>query len=369
MPLQSFTVCVMSSTLLSSVLKAITIMIDALDSVNVSNSAYVVLIIGTSIGDIAILCAVAYFFIKKQKQDYNEGYRGVDSTGSEFAANFEALQLLRLDERLLKKLKSVARGAYGEIWKGEIVALKCLLPGKSCQDEILLLVDEIKLTNKLESPCIVKTLGAAWRIPSELQMVLEWMDRGDLTNVLKSTKPSITGGDSPNFPWTEKITTMLAIADGLTYLHAFDIIHRDLKSHNVLLDSMKETKLADFGVSREVTSETMTIGVGTYRWMAPEILQNNYYSTAADIYSFGMVIAELNMHHIPYSDKRNDQGHALVDTAIMSLVMQGAIKPTFTDSCPAWIRKLAEDCIEVKAEDRPSAISVAQIIRQHLKQA
>ncbi|OQR89857.1 kinase, partial [Thraustotheca clavata] len=205
-----------------------------------------------------------------------------------------------------------------------------MLPNKSSLDDILFLIDEIKPANK--------------------------------------TKPIIAGDDAPNFLWTEKITTLLAIADVLMYLHCFDIIHRDLKSRNILLDSTKVTKLTDFGKSREVTSETMTIGVGTYRWMVPEILYSNHYSTAADIYAFGMVIYEFNMHHIPYSDNRNDEGQALVDTAIMSLVMQGAIKPTLTDSCPTWIRKLAEDCIAMKAEDHPTAINVAHVIRQRLKQ-
>ncbi|EQC26650.1 TKL protein kinase [Saprolegnia diclina VS20] len=119
-------------------------------------------------------------------------------------------------------------------------------------------------------------------------MVLEWMDRGDLKNVLEKTKPTVAGGVSATFPWQEKFQTMLAIADGLVYLHSLDVIHRDLKSRNVLMDSQKGTKLTDFGASREVTTETMTIGVGTYRWMAPEILQDNHYTTAADIYSFGM---------------------------------------------------------------------------------
>ncbi|OQR90518.1 hypothetical protein THRCLA_22542, partial [Thraustotheca clavata] len=53
----------------------------------------------------------------------------------------------------------------------------------------------------------------------------------------------------------------------------------------------------------------------------------------------------------------------------MSLVIQGAIKPTFSNSCPAWVRKLADNCLLAHAEDRPNAIQVANTIRQHLKQA
>ncbi|OQR90882.1 kinase, partial [Thraustotheca clavata] len=370
MPLKTYTVCVTPELMSTSAPGTAT------STTTSSSSSKVGLIVGVSVGCVVVLVAIIFFIIKRRKHSntFETHYsdRTAGSTNSGLAVNLEEIELLRLDERSLIKSQSVAQGAFGEVWKGEYkgqaVAIKCMLPGKSSRNEILLLIEEIKLTSKLDSPYIVNTIGASWRVPSELQMVIEWMDRGDLKNVLESTKPSVHGNDAPKFPWSEKLQSLLAIADGLVYLHSLDIIHRDLKSRNVLLDSKKGTKLTDFGVSREVTSETMTIGVGTYRWMAPEILQDNHYTTAADIYSFGMVISELNMHHIPYFDKRNEKGNPLVDTAIMSLVIQGSIKPTFTDSCPAWVRELADNCLLANPEDRPHAAQVAYTIRQQLKQ-
>ncbi|KDO29711.1 TKL protein kinase [Saprolegnia parasitica CBS 223.65] len=186
----------------------------------------------------------------------------------------------------------------------------------------------------MESPYIVKLLGASWRTPSELEMVLEWMDKGDLRSLLQATAPSIPDDAAHTFYWDEKAACMLSIAEGLVYMHTMNIIHRDLKSRNILLDAIKGTKLTDFGVSKEMTTETMTIGVGTYRWMAPEVLQECYYSTSADIYSFGMVLSELSTHDIPYADVRSENGHPLVDTAIMSRVIQGTISPSFVASTP-----------------------------------
>jgi len=193
-----------------------------------------------------------------------------------------------------------------------------------------------------------------------MEFVVEYMDQGDLKVVLENTTPE-------SFPWKEKLPCALSIAEGLVYLHSMNIIHRDLKSRNVLMDSISGTKLTDFGVSREASSETMTIGVGTYRWMAPEILQENYYTIAADIFSFGMILSELDTHHIPYSDLRNEKGFALVDTAIMSMVIHGEIQPTFSARCPTWVRELAFQCISRNPEERPTAIQVSTIFRKNIK--
>ncbi|OQR81094.1 protein kinase [Achlya hypogyna] len=270
-----------------------------------STNNYTALIIGAIIGGIVVLIA------------------------------FVDLALLRLDDLALVRQQFVAEGAYGQVWygtyRGESVAIKSLAPTRASRTDIALLMGEIKLSAQLESPYIVRTLGASWRIPSELQMVLEWMDRGDLKNVLDTTSPE-------TFPWAAKFECMLAIAEGLVYLHSLDIIHRDLKSRNVLLDSAKGTKLTDFGTSRDVTTATMTVGVGTYRWMAPEVLQDSTYSTAVDIYSFGVVISELATHEIPYGNLLNEKGAPLADTAIISRVTQGQAQPVIpVEGCPPWI--------------------------------
>ncbi|KAH9079741.1 hypothetical protein Ae201684P_009615 [Aphanomyces euteiches] len=191
---------------------------------------------------------------------------------------------------------------------------------------------------------------------------MELMDSGDLKDYLDTH-------DASKFPWVEKYVHMLSIVEGLAYLHSMNIIHRDLKSRNVLMDSTKGTKLTDFGISKEDIQATMTMGVGTFRWMAPEVVQDQEYNVSADIYSFGMVLSEFDTHRIPYENLKNPaNGMPIADSAIMVKVVGGTIKPAFTPDCPPWVLELAMQCLAYNPADRPTALQVASTIRLKLKE-
>ncbi|KAG9408591.1 hypothetical protein AC1031_020447 [Aphanomyces cochlioides] len=289
-----------------------------------------------------------------------------ETSGAVSDPDEETLEMWRLDEAHVKAISLLSRGSYGEVWFGEYrgtpVAIKKLLASRSTHDEMKKFVAEIVLMTKLDSQYIVKFIGVSWFRKAEMMLIIEYMDQGDLRSILEQTNPD-------SFPLEDKLNCALAVAEGLVYLHTLDttIIHRDIKSRNVLLDSRKGTKLTDFGVSRETTSETMTIGIGTYRWMAPEILTDSHYSHAADIYSFGVILAELDTHLLPYSDQLSDKGKPLNDTAIMGRVMQGSIQPTFSSLFPAPLFGLAKQCLSYRPEDRPTSMEIAHHLRQFRK--
>ncbi|RHZ41635.1 hypothetical protein DYB31_015106, partial [Aphanomyces astaci] len=132
---------------------------------------------------------------------------------------------------------------------------------------------------KLGSPYIVSFIGATWTTLETLALVVEYMNLGDLSDFLRQHTPG-------EFAWPAKRQCAMDVLQGLIYLHDKKIIHRDIKSRNVLLDTAKPSKLSDFGVSREVSSKTMSQEVGTYLWTAPEILRGDRYTVAADVYSF-----------------------------------------------------------------------------------
>ena len=95
----------------------------------------------------------------------------------------------------------------------------------------------------------------------------------------------------------------LETARGVHYLHSFKppILHRDLKSLNLLLDECFRIKLADFGWTR-VMAESMTGKIGTYQWMAPEVINNEKYTEKADVYSFGIILWEIASREPPYKN-------------------------------------------------------------------
>jgi len=196
-----------------------------------------------------------------------------------------------------------------------------------------------------------------------MMLVTEYMSNGDLRNYLRET-------NSSSFSWKQKITCALNVSEGLTCIHSLvpKIIHRDLKSANVLLDDKLHAKITDFGVSRETTDATMTAGIGTYRWMAPEVLTGEHYTESADIFSLGAIFSELDTHRIPYAGLSNPNGKPMTDTAILALVMSGTLRPTFTDSCPQAIRDLANQCLNFNPEQRPQAATVSFHLLTALKQ-
>eukprot|EP00727_Mastigamoeba_balamuthi_P002713 m51a1_g12439 putative serine threonine protein kinase (189) ;mRNA; f:840497-841137 len=127
--------------------------------------------------------------------------------------------------------------------------------------------------------------------PRNMFIVTEWMDMGNLRQLLSS---------GPQLDMQRGIAVLTSTCSALTYLHLCNIVHRDLKSSNILLNKRMDVKLSDFGLAAVKTANKTSTLYGAIAWMAPEVLSSGAYSKASDVYSFGVVMHEVLTGEVPF---------------------------------------------------------------------
>lgn len=239
--------------------------------------------------------------------------------------------------------QKIGRGSFGDIylalWKSTEVAVK-KIPYKSLDDETIReLSNEARIMNSIRHPHVLSLMGIS-PYPPEVCIIMEYMSHGSLFEVIKDKKIPLS--------WELKKRIASDAAKGMNFLHHHEpiIIHRDLKTQNLLLDDGWRVKVADFGLSRiieEKVSTTMTI-CGTPCWTAPEVLRNQKYSIKADIYSFGICLWELSTRKSPYQGMSSYQ--------VMFEVASKNLRPP-VDDIPAPWRNLMIACWSENPDERP----------------
>ncbi|KAF5094630.1 hypothetical protein D0Z03_002019 [Geotrichum reessii] len=202
--------------------------------------------------------------------------------------------------QLFQKLKKVGQGASGSVYvarplQGSIsvhrrVAIKQI--DLSTQPRKELIVNEITVMKESQHPNIVNFLEAYLRGSSDLWVVMEYMEGGALTDVIDN-----------NTLTEEQISTIcLETCKGLQHLHRQNIIHRDIKSDNMLLDSQGHVKITDFGFCAKLTEHKnkRATMVGTPYWMAPEVVKQKEYGAKVDVWSLGIMAIEMIESEPPY---------------------------------------------------------------------
>jgi len=188
-------------------------------------------------------------------------------------------------------------------------------------------------------PNIVLFMGACTK-PPRLCIVLEYCEMGSLWTLLHFSKKDL--------PWKYRKQIALDIAKGVNYLHSFPtpLLHRDLKSLNILLDNNLTAKLADFGWAR-LKETIMTGKIGTYQWMAPEVISSNKYTEKADVYSYGVILWEIAMRKPPY--------YGIEVTEVARKVVNQNLRPSIkeSDAPTCWV-SLMKKCWNKDPNQRPS---------------
>lgn len=257
-----------------------------------------------------------------------------------------------IDTSQLKVENKVASGSYGDLYRGtycsQEVAIKVLKPERVSAEMLREFSQEVYIMRKVRHKNVVQLIGACTRSPN-LCIVTEFMAKGSLYNFLHKQKGV--------FKLPSLIKVAIDVSKGMNYLHQNNIIHRDLKTANLLMDENEVVKVADFGVARVQTqSGVMTAETGTYRWMAPEVIEHKPYDYKADVFSFGIVMWELLTGELPYS--------YLTPLQAAVGVVQKGLRPTIPKHTYPKLAELLERCWQRDPTQRPNFSQIIDILQQ-----
>ncbi|GAV64229.1 Pkinase_Tyr domain-containing protein/EDR1 domain-containing protein [Cephalotus follicularis] len=194
----------------------------------------------------------------------------------------------------------IGLGSYGEVyhadWNGTEVAVKKFLDQDFSGPALAEFKREVVIMRRLRHPNVVLFMGAITR-PPNLSIITEFLPRGSLFRILHRPHCQIDE--------KRRIKMALDVARGMNCLHTSTptIVHRDLKSPNLLADKNWNVKVCDFGLSRlkHNTFLSSKSTAGTPEWMAPEVLRNEPSNEKCDVYSFGIILWELATLRLPWS--------------------------------------------------------------------
>ncbi|KAG1330120.1 serine/threonine-protein kinase EDR1 [Cocos nucifera] len=249
----------------------------------------------------------------------------------------------------------IGLGSYGEVyradWNGTEVAVKKFLDQDLSGDALEQFRCEVKLMSRLRHPNVVLFMGAVTR-PPNLSILTEFLPRGSLYRLLHR----------PNVHLDEKrrLKMALDVAKGMNYLHTSHptIVHRDLKSPNLLVDKNWVVKVCDFGLSRlkHHTFLSSKSTAGTPEWMAPEVLRNEPSNEKCDVYSFGVILWELATLRMPWSGMNPMQVVGAVGFQNRRLDIPKEVDPV--------LAQIISDCWESEPSERPSFAQLMSPLKQ-----
>ncbi|MED6130747.1 hypothetical protein PIB30_003321 [Stylosanthes scabra] len=241
--------------------------------------------------------------------------------------------------------RRIGIGSYGEVFhavcNGSEVAVKKFLTQDLSSDAVAQFKSEVEIMLRLRHPNIVLFMGAITR-PPHLSILTEFLPRGNLYGLLRN----------PKFQFNDKRRLRMAVdvAKGMNYLHTSHppIVHRDLKSPNLLVSKHWVLKVCDFGLSRmkHHTFLSSNSYAGTAEWMAPEVLRNELANEKCDVYSFGVILWELASTMIPWQGLNQMQVVGAVGFQNRRLEIPDDVDPE--------VAQIIRDCWQMDPQLRPS---------------
>ncbi|XP_073272490.1 serine/threonine-protein kinase CTR1 [Primulina huaijiensis] len=256
--------------------------------------------------------------------------------------------------------ETIGAGSFGVVhradWNDSEVAVKILMEQDFHTERFKDFLREVAIMKRLRHPNIVLFMGAVTE-PSNLSIVTEYLSRGSLYKLLH--KP----GAREALDEKRRLSMAFDVAKGMNYLHKRNppIVHRDLKSPNLLVDKKYTVKVCDFGLSRLKANTFLSSksAAGTPEWMAPEVLRDEPSNEKSDVYSFGVILWELATLQQPWGHLNPAQVVAAVAFKSKRLEIPRDINPQ--------VAAIIEACWTNEPWKRPSFSNIMESLRLLIK--
>ncbi|XP_009593137.1 probable serine/threonine-protein kinase PIX13 [Nicotiana tomentosiformis] len=277
----------------------------------------------------------------------------------------------------------LGEGGFGKVYKGwldERASAKSgsgtVIAVKKLNSESLQGLEEwqseVNFLGRLSHPNLVKLLGYCWE-DKELLLVYEFMQKGSLENHLFGR-----GSAAQPLPWNVRLKIVIGAARGLAFLHASEkqVIYRDFKASNILLDGSYNAKISDFGLAKlgpsASQSHVTTRVMGTHGYAAPEYVATGHLYVKSDVYGFGVVLVEMLTGLRALDTNRPSHQHNLVewikphlsDRRKLKDKMDSRLEGKYPSRAAVQIAQLALSCLGPEPKTRPSMKEVVEKLEQ-----
>ncbi|EGC32892.1 hypothetical protein DICPUDRAFT_81310 [Dictyostelium purpureum] len=289
----------------------------------------------------------------------------INALAFEVAINSQKFSLIPYED--LKFGPQLGSGSYATvyrgIWNNSEVAIKLLNldDGQSANttERFREFRNEAHITGELRHTNTVSLMGVS---VNPFCLITELLQQGDLAKFIRNT--------AEPFSWNTVFKLSMDIAKGMSFLHSCKpmIVHRDLKSANILLGgSSIETlvaKVSDFGLSiKPIGKEVKGRKVWNWRWLAPEIMNDQQYTEKIDVYSFAIVLWEIITRDLPFEEYVDQlKWNSIIEDKIIK-----GLRPTIPDECPSEMKNLITDCWNGDPKKRPSFTAILDRLNQMFK--
>lgn len=292
---------------------------------------------------------------------------------------------LKTATRNFKSDNVLGIGGFGTVFKGSVDE-KTLAPCKAGTGMVVAIKklnpeslqgfqewqSEVNFLGRLSHPNLVKLLGYCWD-DKELLLVYEFMQKGSLENHLFRRNPSIEP-----LSWQLRLKIATGAARGLAFLHTSDkqVIYRDFKASNILLDGDYNAKISDFGLAKlgpsGGESHVTTRVMGTYGYAAPEYIATGHLYVKSDVYGFGVVLLEMLTGLRALDTKRPNGQQSLVDWTRPSLsskrklknIMDARVEGQYSPKAAFEAAQLTLKCLGSDPKSRPSMKEVVEVLEK-----